>query len=607
MNKLNLIFGISSHVPPGAPQESFNKKFEKLYLPLVEFSESNPGFKFCLHLSGTEFEWLLKNKKDLFERLKKLVSKRSVEMISGGIFEPLFSLIPERDMISQLNAYSDWQKKSFGFKPAGAWVRGSIWEHRFAKILSVAEIEYTVLDEKLFEAANIPQKDMRGYYVTENEGKTLKVFPNISSLADILECGGYGEFISRLKDLAGDERPITVFIDPGSQELQAVLSALKENENLILFKTFSDYLEYGRQEGRVYLSSDLNQLMSSFLEYPELNDLHKKMIFVSSMVDAAKGRAVFGGDGERKKIIDRAESELWKGQNFLSYTKDGFSEKNLREAAFGHLINSENLIEKLNRGSAKYADFSHTDIDKDGESEAILSNEIMNLYFSRSRGTLFELDYKPRAINIMSTFEDPAAGENGIRRGSLVDHVLPPDEDINDVEAVKWPVEKSFGLNAQRKANEASVILSSNAEKDGRKIRLVKTIGILAGQSIVNITYEFDNAGEEEINIRFLSEFNLSFPPDIRSGYIMSGNGEKFSPSGEKQISGKTLKLVDEKYGFSVSFDMFDNVSFYSLPVFTRSGAGEKLFQGVRIIPGWQVNIKPKGKSVYNMALRIED
>ena len=208
----------------------------------------------------------------------------------------------------------------------------------------------------------------------------------------------------------------------------------------------------------------------------------------------------------------------------------------------------------------------------------------------------------------MSAFEDSNSGEAKTRRASLVDHILPLEEYISDVKTVSWPVQRLYQLNARRRTNEASIVLSSDAEKDGKKIKLVKTVGILAGQSIVNITYEFDNASDEEINVRFLSEFNLSFPSGGQSGYITSDGSDRISPSEEKEISGKTLKLVDEEHGFSVSFDMFDNISFFCFPVFAEANTGgEKLFQGIRVIPGWQVNLKPKGKSVYSMALRIED
>ena len=616
MKKPNLIFGICSHLPPDTPRESFKQNFENIYLPLIEFCEENPRFKICLHIGGTVFDWLEKNKPDFFERFKKLVAERKVEMISGGMFEPAFSLIPERDISGQINAYADCLKKSFGYQPTGAWLAQSVWEGRLAKVLAKGGIEYIILDDSLFIGAKISPKDICGYYVTESEGETLKVFPNSATLACLFQSGPIAEALQSLKNVAQDfSEPVSIFIDSSSQpNVKEILESFKENESFFNFIAPFEYLEHAKAKGRIYLSSDISSHMDLLIRHPEMNDLHKKMIYVSTKVDAAKKKVVFGGGVEREKIIKQASFELWKAQNFSAYTEEGFCQGRVRQSAFKSLIASENLIDRLNRGNAKYVDISVTDVDKDGNDEAILSNEIMNIYFSKTDGAMFEFDFKPKAINIMNVFEDYKGSnqeEKKRRASSFVDYLMPLDSKKEDIKNMNsdWSIEKAYSLSAQRRTNEVNIVLASEVEKNEKKIRLVKNVWLYAGQSIVNITYEFDNLSDEELNFKFVNEFNLSLPQELNFGYLSSQKESRISLDSDKEVLCKTLKLVDEGRRFSVSFDMFDNVNFLCFPLFagTKSMRGDRIFQGLRIIPGWNVSIKPKGKTAYSFALRIED
>ena len=40
-----------------------------------------------------------------------------------------------------------------------------------------AGVEYTVLDDFHFQRAGVDESELRGYFLTEEEGKLLKVFP----------------------------------------------------------------------------------------------------------------------------------------------------------------------------------------------------------------------------------------------------------------------------------------------------------------------------------------------------------------------------------------------------------------------------------------------
>ena len=59
----------------------------------------------------------------------------------------------------------------------GIWVAERVWEQNVVSALVEAGVEYTVLDDFHFQRAGLDEKEMRGYFLTEEEGRLLKVFP----------------------------------------------------------------------------------------------------------------------------------------------------------------------------------------------------------------------------------------------------------------------------------------------------------------------------------------------------------------------------------------------------------------------------------------------
>ncbi len=69
----------------------------------------------------------------------------------------------------------DFLESSFGSRPRGAWLTERVWEPHLAKTLADAGLEYTLLDEEHFRAAGV--EDIHRIYVTEDEGRPLRLFP----------------------------------------------------------------------------------------------------------------------------------------------------------------------------------------------------------------------------------------------------------------------------------------------------------------------------------------------------------------------------------------------------------------------------------------------
>ena len=127
-------------------------------------------------------------------------------------------MIPSRDRRGQISSYSKWLTEHFGGPVAGMWMPERVWESEFASDLASSEIAYTVLDDFHFRRAGVRQEDLTGYFVTENEGQTLRVFPGSEKLRYLIPFEDANETIAYCRELA-ESQPgsVLVFGDDGEK------------------------------------------------------------------------------------------------------------------------------------------------------------------------------------------------------------------------------------------------------------------------------------------------------------------------------------------------------------------------------------------------------
>ena len=163
------------------PVDNFNSVFEdvykKAYSPLIENIFKYPEIKFTLHFSGNLLEWLLDKKPDFIKMMKIMAKRGQIEIIGGGYYEPIFAIIPNRDKIAQINMLSDLITKEFGLEVRGAWLSERVWEPNYPSFLSKTGLIYVIVDDNHFRSTGIPETNTFYSYITEDEGKTLRLFP----------------------------------------------------------------------------------------------------------------------------------------------------------------------------------------------------------------------------------------------------------------------------------------------------------------------------------------------------------------------------------------------------------------------------------------------
>lgn len=177
-----LILGLHCHQPVGNFPFVFREAFEKSYKPILEALERAPAVKVSLHYSGPLLEWLEAEEMKYLERVRALVERGQVELWGSGFYEPILPSIPRADRIDQVKMMAERIDKRFGVRPRGLWLTERVWEPTLASDLVAAGVEYIAVDDHHFRLAGFDTDRLGGYYLTEDEGETLGVFPILKEL-----------------------------------------------------------------------------------------------------------------------------------------------------------------------------------------------------------------------------------------------------------------------------------------------------------------------------------------------------------------------------------------------------------------------------------------
>ena len=93
-----------------------------------------------------------------------------------------------------------------------------VWEQSLASDLASAGIEYTILDDFHFRNAGISSSQLSGYFVTEDDGQVLSVFPGSERLRYLIPFSQPHEAIDYLREVhLQNPGAVLVFGDDGEK------------------------------------------------------------------------------------------------------------------------------------------------------------------------------------------------------------------------------------------------------------------------------------------------------------------------------------------------------------------------------------------------------
>src|SRR6266852_4662884 len=412
---------LHNHQPVGNFPWVFQQVYQEAYLPRIEGLEKHPGVRLSLHYTGSLLDWIEEAQPEFLERIAALVRRNQVELISGGYYEPILPSIPDRDKIAQIRRLNERLFRDFGVNASGMWIAERVWEPGLPHLIREAGIEWTILDDVHFKNVGLEDKDLFGYYATEDQSSVLKVYATSKKMRYTIPWRPAIETIEVLRSLATpDGKRIAVMGDegekfgswPGTGDycwgsalqkgwIDEFFNALEEQSDWLHMTLLGEHARNYPALGRIYIPTSsyiemtewalppkksylfgnlLHQLEEehrdyilqfmrggfwrNFLaRYPEVNNQHKKMLRVHDAVYAA-------GATEAAGLV-----QLWKAQANDTYWHGlfgGIYMGHVRSAIYHHLIKAENAADLVQFGIENWQHYEFTDFDRDSQDELMM-------------------------------------------------------------------------------------------------------------------------------------------------------------------------------------------------------------------------------------------
>lgn len=699
---INLLLGVHNHQPVDNWDHVIEDAYQKCYKPFLDVLEAHPGVKMATHYTGYLLDWLVDKHPELIEQLQRLIQKGQVEMFTGGYYEPVLPIIPDDHKVGQIRKLTQRIKDLTGQTPKGLWLAERVWEPHLVKYLAEAGVEYLCVDDAHFKSVGMDDADLLGRYTSEEMGKMADIFPVSKDMRYLIPYASPEEIVAYLSNLAtakGDRAGI-YFDDgekfgvwPGTYKsvfkekwLDKFFTAIEQHPDVIRSVTPSEYVETVPSFGRIYLPtasySEMlewslpSKYINSFekaleetpevyqrfirggfwrhfmVKYPESNNIHKKMLYVSEKLSKLEEKQGFPHVA--------AQDEIWKGQSndvFWHGVFGGLYLTNLRTANYQHLLRAESLIDEVARGD-RFFEIQTRDIDCDGQPEVLVESHTQNLYLDPDEGgALFELDFRPKSFNLLDTLarryesyhdklaqavvEDESAGEgeaqsihhrvvskekglekllhyDEIRRMSLVDHFFGPATTLETLFQSKHEecgdfYRSPYAVDIQRDQVTLTRIGTVKSGGKNQSVQVEKTLSFSKDAAETTIAYTITNLSDQAVDLWFSSEFNVNLlAPDAPDRYYYlpevpkpSGTGntavaEQVALKDQRMVSRGVLEnlsaigLKDEWMGIDYALTFSRPAALWRFPVETvsQSEAGfEKIYQSSALYPNWKFSL----------------
>ncbi len=498
---MKLIICIHNHQPVGNMDHILEEACTRSYMPFFNVLKNFPAVKLNIHFTGYLFNWLKEHKREFVILLKEMHSRGQLEILSGGMYEPILPLLPEDDAHAQIELHRDTMEETFGVRPRGMWLAERVYEPHLPKVMARAGIDYTIIDDNHFKSIGLRQDELYGYFVSEFEGEKIFVFPGLEILRYVIPFKSIDKVDECFKDLKNAGADIAIFGDdgekfglwPGTYDyvfdkehwLESFFRYLTENASWLETVRFSDYISATPPKGRVYLACQSYREMEEWclpperareynklfhdddvpcreflkggyyrhflVKYSESNDMHKRMMRLSRLAQ--------GNPAAKEHVyMAQANDSYWHG------VFGGLYLPHLRGSVWRHLIEAGKILDP----KEPFIDGYIEDVNLDGHDEAVIrNNEIEATFRLKEGGSLYGLDFKPSSVNIMATLKRRYEGYHEKIKEALAQPPADGTKTIHDmVMAKEEGLEKYLHYDWYRRASLVDHVLGTGVTLD---------------------------------------------------------------------------------------------------------------------------------------------
>ncbi|CAG4883534.1 Glycosyl hydrolase [Georgfuchsia toluolica] len=640
-----LLFGVHAHQPVGNFPAVIEEAHLRCYRMFLQTLERYPTFRFSVHFSGWLLDVLMQRYPDDMERLKAMTQRGQVEWFGSGDCEPVLAAIPQRDRISQIETLSNKIERHFGQRPAGAWLTERVWESSVVPALVDCGIRYVAVDDYHFFCAGQPPEKLGSFWTTEEDGRTLDLFPISEQARYRLPFSSATEAVAWLERLAREGQSAAIYFDdiekfgiwPETYEwvyekgwltqfIEGVLGS-----KLIRTATYADYHRVHATRGIVYLPTtsyiEMNEWTlpapaarafhrlveqekaagrydddksylrggiwrNFFSRFPEANWMHKRMLEQSarlaSLPQAARTLRM-------QESLHRAQANdaYWHG------LFGGLYLPHLRRAVWNNLLALEADLD----GVALRPAVERRDVDLDGYGEMFLRSQALQAVVrDDGNAALIELSAYAAGHNFGDTLrrideayhdkigpaQQPHAKHEGIAsahdRVAFI-HEIGPGDLVPDSRPRASFIDTCghHVLDAYQSSGAAGDFVL-----DGNGWRVEKHYAVSGSR--LSVRYRC-----EGLSGRFETQLNIAMPScDGYSGrYILADGSIPCGFGQELKLDAATKLILDDSVLAGALCLSFPPASISARPYYTvsQSEAGfEKIMQGVELTLYWPLN-----------------
>ncbi|MHB9131938.1 MAG: alpha-amylase/4-alpha-glucanotransferase domain-containing protein [Armatimonadota bacterium] len=549
-----VLFVLHNHQPVGNLPWITDECFRTAYLPFLEVLERHPRLRLGLHFTGPLLEWLEEEQPAYLDRVRLLVAQGQVEVLGGGFYEPILTVIPSQDRIGQLNLMRDNVERLFGQPPVGAWLAERVWEPQLASTLPEAGVQYVLIDDEVFHRLGYQEHETQASFLTEDGGARVRVLPINRCLRYTIPTKTVPEVLDTLRGMAAGGAEVLIYAEdgerygnwPGTFEfmygeeayLETLFSALEEAEDLE-FLLPCEYMKRFAPRHLVYLPptsyTEMLQWSGGFwrnflVRYRESNLMHKKMQQVSRWVATAQSAGYDVAGAQRHLYAAQCNCAYWYG------VFGGLYLPHLRRAVYQHLLQAERVVASLLPAQERPA-CEIVDHDSDGKDEIFLRNGELSVGITPAwGGAVFALEHLGAAhnfLNTMARYPVTIAGSTDdlpvdwYPRVAFLDHILPADCTPPAIQQPDYGELGDFvvGDYAIVQAAKGTVVLRREGHfKDGPECApLVIEKRYTIADETLGVHYTLTNPDQQPRTFRFAVEVNASLSAGDAPGRLLVG------------------------------------------------------------------------------------
>lgn len=569
------IFVVHNHQPVGNFDEVIRTAFEKSYKPFIDLVYELKYPKVCFHFSAILYQWLSKNNPQYISKLKEMVERDQIEILSGGYYEPILSVIPKKDAIAQVKKMNNYISQTFGYTPKGLWLTERVWEDSICDIISNCGIEYTLVDDSHLHTSLISDNEVNNCFLTEYDGSKTNIFIIDHNLRYLIP---YKPPYQTLQYLNSKKDGIFVFADDGEKfglwpesyklvyeekwllnffetiknsdvkmvRLSDCFNEIKNMPRKLVYMADSSYFEMTKwalnyddankiDDFKKSVSKEFEKFVRGgvfknfFSKYIQSSLIHRRNFYVSNML-----KSTYNPIAEDYLHKAQCNCGWWHG------VFGGIYLVHIRMAIYENLLKAQKLI----YDKSDFIDFKKYDMDMDGVDEIVVESKNNFFVISPSYGgAIMEFSSKNRCVNysaVMDRYKESYHFKeifdiNGKRinsivdnssfydwhhRFSLLDHFVSPDTTLDSFLKVFYNevgdfIPQPYDYKVEVDRNRAVVYLERNGVIDYRDkkidVLIKKKIEINSDKDGFKVSYTIKNNSQFEANIVSVNEFSFVF------------------------------------------------------------------------------------------------